>query len=347
MTARLTWPRYLAYWLVGLVATALIGLLCVHIGANVNGVSWGWPAPAILQYRLVRVGSAALVGAALAASGVLLQALLRNPLADPYVLGISTGSSVFVLIWLIFGGLVLTAVEAHHLPAWCAALFTYGELIPAILGALLTCVIVFAVAKASSSAGIDPLAMLLVGVVVSAFNGALIVLLNALAPQGVRANIMSFLIGYISDGTPPIVVYLALLVLLLGWLPALFAAPAMNIASLSDVEAGALGVRLSLLRTMLFIAASVMTAASIALARSIAFVGLICPHVCRMLFGPDHRQLIVTSPFCGAIFLMLADALVQILRGVFPGDLPVGVITALAGGPFFLVLLRRRRGAVE
>ena len=347
MTARLTWPVYLRYWLVGIVATAAVAYLCVHIGSDANGFSFGWPSSALLQFRLTRVACAALVGAALAASGVLLQALLRNPLADPYVLGISTGSSVFVLLWLIFGGALLAAVEHGSLPHWVAGLVTYGEMLPAIIGALITCVVVFGVARASSDGVLDPLALLLVGVVVSAFNGALIVLLNAIAPHGVRANIMSFLIGYISDGTPPGVVLLAALVLLVGWLPGLLAAPLMNIASLSDVEAGSLGVRLSLLRTLLFVAASVMTAAAIALARSIAFVGLICPHVCRLLFGPDHRQLIVTAPFCGAIFLMLADALVQILRSVFPGDLPVGVITALAGGPFFLVLLRKRQGGLE
>ena len=92
MTVRLTWPRYVSYWLVGLLATALIGWLCLHFGYDARGVSFHWPAPEILQFRLVRVGTAALVGAALAASGVLLQALLRNPLADPYVLGESANT---------------------------------------------------------------------------------------------------------------------------------------------------------------------------------------------------------------------------------------------------------------
>jgi ABC-type Fe3+-siderophore transport system permease subunit len=103
---------------------------------------------------------------------------------------------------------------------------------------------------------------------------------------------------------------------------------------------------LRMLRVVSFVVASVMTAAAIALARSIAFVGLICPHICRAIFGPDHRQLIITSPLCGAVFLMLADMALQLLKPLFPQYLPVGVITALAGGPFFLILLKtRERGA--
>ncbi len=257
------------------------------------------------------------------------------------MLGISTGSSVAVLAWVASFASVLTLVERGALPPWVAQIVTNGEAVPAIIGALLTCVAVFAIARASSANALEPLTLLLVGVVVSAFNGALIILINSLLPEGVSANIITYLIGNISDGTGTWALTAAWVIFLGGWAVALFAAGQMNIAALSDVEATSLGIRLSRLRTLCFIAASVMTAAAIALARAIAFVGLICPHICRVIFGPDQRQLIVTAPFCGAIFLMLADALVQLSHPFFPVYIPVGVVTALAGGPFFLVLLRR------
>lgn len=342
---RLTWPTYLRYWAVGLGATGLVMAICLMIGVDPlhpERTAFAWPAQSVLELRLTRVGSAALVGAALAASGVLLQALLRNPLAEPYVLGISTGSSVAVLVWVLFGMSVFGAVEHGHIPAWLESVFAYGEVLPAVIGALLASVAVFTIAGVTSGATLEPLTLLLVGVVISAFNGALIVLLNSIAPHGNRPDIINFLIGYI-DSISPTTLLVAGGVFVASWVAGLLAAPSLNIAALSDTEATSLGLRLARMRTLCFVLASIMTASAIALARSIAFVGLICPHICRVLFGSDHRQLLVTAPFCGAIFLMLADALVQILRGIFPVTVPVGVITALAGGPFFLILLMQRR----
>jgi iron complex transport system permease protein len=353
--ARLTWPIYLQYWAWGILAVVGVAALCLTVGTDPaahRGLIFGWPSDAdILKIRLTRVATAALVGAALAASGVLLQALLRNPLADPYVLGISTGSSVVVLLWVIFGAALLTAADQGRIPMWIGKVVAYGEVAPALVGALFTCAVVFFIARANTagSMGVDPLTLLLVGVIISAFNGALVVLLNSIAPEGVRADIIYYLIGHIGGDTSPWVLLIAAVVFFAGWGAGLRAAGAMNIASLSDTEATSLGLRLPGLRRLCFIAASVMTAAAIALARSIGFVGLICPHLCRLLFGPDHRQLLVTAPFCGAIFLMLADLLVQLshVRIGTPTHqlfsfLPVGVITALAGGPFFLFILRHR-----
>jgi len=349
MRGQLTWSKYAAYWGLGIAATLFVGTLCLLIDTGATGgITLNWPAADVIGLRLTRVGSAALVGAALAAAGVLLQALLRNPLADPYVLGISTGSSVGVLIWVIGFGAIAAGLESGTIPHWMGLLVNNGEALPAVLGALASCVAVFGIARATSPNALQPLTLLLVGVVVSAFNGALIILLNSLKPQGVMADITVYLIGHISDGTSTAQVMIAAAVFAAGWAAGLLAASAMNVASLSDTEAASLGLRIGRLRTVCFVAASVMTAAAIALARSIAFVGLICPHVCRLAFGPDHRQLMVTAPFCGAVFLMLADAGVQLARPIFPHYLPVGVVTALAGGPFFLILLRHReRGGSE
>ncbi|MEI8195248.1 MAG: iron chelate uptake ABC transporter family permease subunit [Phycisphaerae bacterium] len=353
MQPNLAWQRYVQYWILGLVATALVLGFCLLVdSSNPGHLAFNIPTHRLASYRLVRVGSAALVGAALAASGVLLQALLRNPLADPYVLGISTGSSVGVLIWVISFGKLLAVADAAAMPAGVGAILRViienGESIPALVGALLTCAMVFWIARMNSpgasrgggGSGLDPLTLLLVGVVVSSFNGALVILLNSLKPQGFNADITVYLIGFINDRASNTQILVGLVIFLGGWAVALASAGAMNVASLSDTEATSLGLRLSRLRTLLFIVASIMTAAAIALARAIGFVGLICPHVCRLLFGPDHRQLIVTAPFCGAIFLMLADALVQISKPWIPYSLPVGVVTALCGAPFFLVLLR-------
>ena len=347
MTGRLTWTRYLAYWTWGIAAAALVFWFCLNVGEDLfphPHVTFAWPDSAVLALRLGRVGTAALVGAALAASGVVLQGLLRNPLAEPYVLGISAGSTVGVMVWLVLGTQLAAAAGiggfAAALPDWVQ----YGQAAPALIGALVACALVFVIARAVSPAGIDPLTLLLVGVVLSAFCGALVMLLNSLAPHHIKEDIFDILVGHVAE-TPAPELTIGGGVFALGWGVAIASAGALNIASLSETEATSLGVRLGRLRTVCFVAASVMTAASITLARSIGFVGLICPHVCRMLFGSDHRQLIVTAPFCGAIFLMLADALVQVLRPVFPAFVPVGVVTALIGAPFFLILLARR-GAV-
>lgn len=358
MSGTLTLKRYLTYWLAGTLLTLLVMALAMLVTVDNGRISLTFPqAPAgvtpaesreivqaILWARFTRVASAALVGAALAASGVLLQALLRNPLADPYVLGISTGASVFVLLWLLAGTSILALLTAGGtLAPLASALLTYGDTLPALIGALISAAAVFSIARASSSDTVEPLTLLLVGVVWSAFAGAVLILLNAMAPHGVRADIMNYLIGHIPDGTSFTEVAIALSVFAVGWIVSIAAAQQMNIASLSDAEAHSMGVRLGRLRVICFVAASAMTAAAIAIGRSIGFVGLISPHVCRMLFGPDQRQLIVTAPFCGAIFLVLADALVQLSRAFLPYHVPVGVITALAGGPFFLLLLRRRK----
>lgn len=345
MTAR----SFAATSVIGVLIVAAVFLLCVMVGPDPlspGHTAFAWPNSTVASFRLTRVTSAAVVGAALAAAGVIFQALLKNPLADPYVLGISSGSSMTTLLWAILAAPILNSAAARQSPELFRMLIEGGEVVPAIIGAMITCIIVFWVAFIVSGRTLEPLTLLLVGVIISSFNGALILLLNSLAPQGIRADIYTYLIGHISDGISSTTLTVAAVVFGLSWLTAISIAGALNLATLSDAEALSLGIRVRRLRVISFVVASVMTAAAIALARSIAFVGLICPHICRTLFGPDHRQLIITSPLCGAIFLMLADMTLQLLKPMFPQYLPVGVITALAGGPFFLILLKtRERGA--
>ena len=336
-------PGLTGLFLTGCLLTGGVLLLCLAIGPGMPGsnrISFGIPASEFIDLRLVRVGSAAIVGAALAATGVLLQGLLRNPLADPYILGISSGATAAVMMWIVWGDFIAGAL-LHH--PWPAGLFANGQTLPALVGALITCAVVFFLGRKRGGT-LDPLTLLLSGVVISSINGALVMFLDNLVPYGARADILDYLFGYISEGTAPTTLWIALGVVLLGWGAALAIGGAMNIAALSDVESESLGVRLGSLRAICFILAALLTAASIALAGPIGFVGLICPHVCRNILGPDHRRLLVASPFFGAVFLMLADTFVRSTGAWFPGgELPVCVITALCGGPFFLYLLTRRR----
>jgi iron complex transport system permease protein len=338
-------PGYLRSWLFWIALAVAVYFLCLMLGQGEFGsgtLRLGWPSPELYDQRWRRVLAAALVGFALAGAGVTLQALLRNPLADPYVLGISSGSAVGVMAWALLLTVVPQAVL--HAPDF---LLAAGRAIPAVIGAVITCILVFFLAQGRSRRGeveaVQPVTLLLVGVVVSSMNAALLMLLNALAPHGLRSDMAVYLLGSISENELTLgMLRAAEIILLLGYLPVLLASRALNIASLSDVEATSLGVNIRRLRTIAFVCASVMTAAALLLSGPIGFVGLICPHICRSLVGPDHRKLLVAAPLCGAAFLMLADTAVRLAVMLNHGQLPVGVVTALCGGPFFLWLLRRK-----
>jgi iron complex transport system permease protein len=341
----LTPASYARLWIFWILLTAAALVACMFFGPGLHRVNFGWPSdPNIRDFRELRILSAAAVGFGLAASGVTLQALLRNPLADPYVLGISSGSSVGVMLWLLCTGPFAAAVMHSHsdLLIW---ILNQGQVVPALIGAILTCIVVFVLAKSRWGGTADPVTLLLVGVVIAAINGAILMLIQSLDPSGVNKNFINYIMGAISTSTTWQLFTLAVIVLAAGYLPVLLASRSLNIATLSEMEAASLGIRISTLRNLCFIAASVMTAAAIMLSGPIGFVGLICPHICRSLVGADHRKLIVAAPFAGAVFLMLADTFVNATGTFIGSELPVGVITAICGGPFFLLLLKHRPGA--
>lgn len=333
---------YLRVWGISLALAVGAFLVCMMLGQGdfgSRGITVGWPGADLFDLRWRRVLAAGMVGMALAAAGVTLQALLRNPLADPYVLGISSGSAVGVMAWM-----VLLSAGTVALPGWA---LESGRSVPAVAGAVITCVLVFVLARgrwAGSSEGpVQPVTLLLVGVVVSAMNAAVLMVLNALAPHGLRADLATYLLGSISENElTDGLLSVAGIVLLAGYVPVLLAAPALNVGSLSEVEATSLGVNTGRLRALCFICASVMTGAAILVSGPIGFVGLICPHICRRIVGADHRKLIVAAPLVGAAFLMVADSAVRVAVVLNRGQMPVGVVTALCGGPLFLFLLRRR-----
>jgi iron complex transport system permease protein len=323
----------------GLAAiAAAVALSCalgpqpISLRAALDGVE---PDRAILLgLRLPRAVLAALVGFALAAAGTALQALLRNPLAEPFVLGVSGGAALGgSLVLLAAAGLGALAGPAGQL---------LGSAPPvaagAVAGAVLATGLVFGLGRIGGR--LVPEAALLVGIVFNAFVAGVITLLKLLAPPEQAARLLYWLmgaVGYESGGTLAVGA-----VLVLGAVAALGLLSArLNFLTLGDEEAASLGIDVRRTRAQVFFAASAATGAAVALAGMVGFVGLIVPHLVRRLVGPDHRLLLPASALFGAAFLVLADALARLAFLPLGTEPPVGAVTAFLGGPFFLWLLRR------
>ena len=272
----------------------------------------------IHELRLPRALSAFAVGGLLALSGALLQVLLRNPLADPYVLGVSGGAAVAALLSML-GGLGIGWVRGN-----------------AFLGALLSMLIVFGLSRLGSAWTQNRL--LLTGVVVAAGWGALISLILALAPSAQVQGMLFWLIGDLSYATQPA---MALMALVAGLAVSLWFARALNLLLRGEGTAAALGENPARLRYIIYLVASLLTAMAVTLAGSVGFVGLVIPHILRLVAGSDHRFLLPACVLLGGGFLTIADTLAR--SWVAPVQLPVGVITALLGVPAFLYLLIRSR----
>ena len=318
--------RKLLLWLAGL-SLAMVGLALLFSLVGQHRLTAD-----IWRIRLYRGASAAVVGCALAVAGLALQALLRNPLAEPYILGISSGAGVGVLCGL--------AMATHlALPRWA----TTPTL--AMVGGLATAVVVYAIAYRRGR--LDPYVLLLAGVMINVFNGALILVILQFTQPTEMIHFIGWGMGKVPEWiwSEPILLIVSAGFVLVAWLAIFARGAAFNTLGLGDAVASSAGVSVHSLRIQTFVIVSLMTAMAVSLAGPIGFLGLIVPHVCRMLLGPDHRLLVIASGFGGAIFLMAADTLcrlIDIWTGM--GELPVGVITAMAGGPFFIYLLRTRRG---
>ena len=272
----------------------------------------------IHELRLPRALSAFAVGGLLALSGALLQVLLRNPLADPYVLGISGGAAVATLLSMLAG---------------LGAGWLRGN---AFLGAMLSMLIVFGLSRAGSAWTQNRL--LLTGVVVAAGWGAVISLILAMAPAAQVQGMLFWLIGDLSYASQPGV---AITALVIGLAVSLWLARPLNLLMRGENVAATLGENPARLRLMIYLLASLLTAMAVTLAGSIGFVGLIIPHILRLAGGSDHRFLLPASVLFGGGFLTVADTLAR--SGAAPMQLPVGVLTALLGVPVFLFLLARTR----
>jgi iron complex transport system permease protein len=284
----------------------------------------GAAADIVLRIRLPRVVLALLVGASLAVSGVLFQALLRNPLADPFVLGVSGGAALGGIAVLSLGaGLGLS--HAAVPPA-------------AFAGAVATTLLLGLVS--GSRGRISATSLLLTGVVFNAFASAAIVFLASLAGLTEGASLFLWLIGSLATVRAEVAVWVALF-LFAGLACALPLARSLNLMTLGDEPAQQLGVDVPRVQRVLLVAASLMVGAAVSVAGLVGFVGLIIPHLLRLLIGPDHRLLVPAAALAGGAFLLLCDTAARTLLG--GRELPVGALTSLAGGPVFLYLLRRHQ----
>jgi ABC-type Fe3+-siderophore transport system permease subunit len=287
-----------------------------------GGRDAGPVADIVLRVRLPRVALAALVGAALASAGVLFQALLRNPLADPYVLGVSGGAALAGIAAISLGsGLGIGAAAVP--PA-------------AFAGAVAATFVLYAVAGVRGR--VSATNLLLSGVVFNAIAAAGIVFLASLAGLTEGASLFLWLIGSLSAARVDAAGWVAALVVG-GLAVALPAARQLNLLAVGEESARQLGVNVERLQRVLLVASSLMVGGAVSVAGLVGFVGLIIPHLLRLLVGPDHRLLLPASALGGAAFLVLCDTAARTLLG--GRELPVGAITALAGGPLFLYLLRR------
>jgi iron complex transport system permease protein len=288
--------------------------------ADVVSVFWdgktGTTAEVIRSLRLPRALAGFACGGLLALAGALLQVLLRNPLADPYILGISGGASIGALLGILSG---FTAISVNG---------------GAFLGAFGAMLLVFGLAHGDGSW--TRTRLLLTGVIVAAGCGAGVALMLSIAPDHKLRGMLFWLMGDLSQPNAP---YLALTVLAATLLTILPFARELNLLSRGDAVAQMLGVQVRPLRYGVYFAASLTTATAVTLAGSIGFVGLIVPHLVRFVTGNDQRVLLPASALVGGSLLLVADTLARAL--VAPRQLPVGILTALIGVPVFLFLLAR------
>ena len=315
--------------LAALAATAAV--LRILIDRDTAGaIALAWPEPEYAWLRWTALAVGATVGASLATSGVLLQALLRNPLASPFILGITAGAGLGVM----------TAMYLGHLSG-SASSWTATSVTPALVGALAVMGVVYTLAQRRG--WIDPVSLVLVGVIVSAICGALIMLLQHLVPAGLHGEITRWMMGRIPQSAPTSTLVFAGGLSVAGVAIATVMGRAMDAATLGDDEARSVGLSLGPLRVWLFLLAGALTAGAVALCGPIGFVGLIAPHAARLVLGPHHTPLVIGAALAGVILVVGADVARQAID-LGTGRMPIGVFTALIGGPAFIWLLRTGRG---
>lgn len=337
MTRQLTMGKLTLRALIALVGLVGMAFICSLCGSQTISLTEAMKGPLdsttglynpdyeiYFHIRLPQIALAGIVGAALACAGVVLQAILRNPLADPYLLGISSGAGLGTMIAVVLG---------VSWTFWGISSIT----ICSFIAALLTVWAVWLLGGAGRKGGMTGL--LLAGVVVNAFLSAVIMFLNSIAAAGQVQTTLFWLMGNITVLENLNLLLISAALVTAGILLCIRLSPALNIISFSPDEAHLSGVNVRLLYQGCFAVSALITAVAVSLSGLVGFVGLIVPHGVRLIVGPDHRQLIPISAIGGAAFVILADTVSRMV--VAPAVMPVGVVTALAGGPFFLFLLVR------
>lgn len=312
----------LALVVVAGVALGSVSIAPERVLAALSGRGDPTEGAIVLALRLPRVLGAALVGAALATAGALLQGMLRNPLADPFVLGTSAGASVGAVLALLFG------LSFYAVPALAFA------------GALLSVALVWRLARVGGETPV--VTLLLAGVVLTAFAGSLISLLLLLSDrlQLRLAALLGVLVGGVAVVSWEQLAAAAVFALV-AFALALALTSHLDALALGDDAAAGVGVDVERAKMLVLVASSLLAAAAVSLAGIVAFVGLVAPHVVRAILGPRHARLVPAAALAGAAFLVAADLLAR--TAFAPAELPVGVVTGLVGGPFFFALLWRNR----
>lgn len=282
----------------------------------------------VVDIRLPRILLAIVVGASLSVAGASFQALLRNPLADPYVLGVSSGAAVGAILGLILENQL-------SLPPEFAGLITP---LGAFLGASVTIGAVYLLGRREGQ--LDSSTLLLAGIITASFLSAIITFLMSTLTGGNLRGAPFWLMGSLSTLPPKSLLYLIGIGFLIAAAAIYTTASDLNLLLAGEREAMHLGVDVPRVRIVVYLAASILTGLAVSVSGSIGYVGLLVPHAMRLLFGSDHRVLLPTSAFGGAIALVVADTIARTV--VAPSEISVGAVTAIVGAPFFIYLLRRR-----
>lgn len=293
----------------------------------VEGGSRDTAATIVRRIRLPRTLLAGIVGACLSLAGLGFQAISRNPLADPSVLGVSSGASFGLMVAVLLG--IAGPTSNPVVPT----LFAFA-------GALLAAILVYAIAQVDGRLPMTTL--LLSGVIIGLFFTSCVMLATVVLAAAELQGVVFWLMGNLAPASSGTLLVLAV-VLAVGVAVVMRQAPRLNLLALGEEQALQLGVEAERVKRSVFVAASLVTGAAISAAGSIGFVGLIVPHAARLLLGPDNRALVPASVALGAAFLIVADLGARTIAA--PTELPVGVITSFCGAPLFVYLLRRRRGA--
>lgn len=333
--------RPIFFFILGLVFLMASGVANLKWGAY--ALSWAelWQAfqatdsgmaqVIVWEIRVPRLLLGLLLGAALAVCGAMMQGLFRNPLADPGLLGIASGAALAAVAVIVLGNSLLLG-----LTTW---LGLYTLPIAAFVGGLLTTVLVYGLAQ-SSSGRTSVATLLLAGIAINAFNGALVGLLTYMADDQQLRTLTFWSMGSLAQASWQevwlILPWLGTLLLLLPWY-----AKALNALLLGETEAHYLGFAVERIKTLLLIITALLVGLAVSLSGIIGFIGLVVPHLVRLLLGPDYRTLLPASMLLGALLLTSADLLARLI--IIPAELPIGLLTAGIGGPFFLWLLWRQR----
>lgn len=329
-------PALAALLLAAVLAGVGLGTVWISPLASVRLVGWrlhlaGRPevSPAaeviLFDLRLPRVALAVVVGAALASAGAVFQALFRNPMADPAIIGVSSGAALGAIVVILVGG--------------GAALGGLGVSAAAFVSALATALLVYRLARVGPTVQVPTL--LLAGIAVASVVSAAISLAMTFSGQEVRSIYFWLLGGLGARGWRSLAAAAPFVVAGLG--AALASVGDLNLSALGEERAAQLGLEVERFKRLMLATGALLTAAAVSVAGVIGFVGLMTPHVLRLLVGADHRRLVPASALGGATLMVLADLVAR--TAVSPEEVPVGAVTALLGGPFFLFLLRRERRA--